>query len=473
MIYGDIRIYMGLNIAIVGGAGAIGLVHAWMLAASGHKVTIVDSRPDGQMGKSFENLTKAKTLDFEFLEIKQLVENLPEEGEATLHFEARFENFPLVVKSRIKEGILNLQKSALSKIECIDLIENALRLPSNRVNLAQASTDIDQLQDIIIVTVKCAALNSELGYKIQKIPQRNDTPRDNTPIVVFTNGMQPWIKPESNFGDLYLSSLRFVYEFISCIGIEKVKAGVLIKYGAAIEDHGKFCVRSPFLDTRNIIANITNTDITDDLQMVSRVYTQAGIKTEPTAMIPRIILDKLNYNLTGSIMGAIFNYTMGELVNNEQTKYAVEICAKELYQLALKLNVKLSDTETEFVKKTIDALEKNSSVISSPLQDIRAGRGTEKEFLLKATIELGQQYQMNMPVLQAMYDLISMIEKKACKKVTDGKILQEQLLSQLKSQNDIVMLANQRLANQLTLKFFSHGPLKNNVGEMQKDTYTV
>ncbi len=446
---------MGQKISIVGGAGAIGLVHAWMLAAAGHTVTILDSRQDGYPGASFNNLLNAPHLFFRFLEMDRLIANLPEGGMSVDAFKEQFVRFPSVFQSRIHANVEQVTQP-LTQNDCIQIIQDTLRLPMNSIHLAQASDDIKHPQDIIVVTVKCAALTSALGHKIKAIPQSS-----STPVVIFANGMLPWIKPEPDFAGLRIQSLSEIYDFVHNVGTEKVKAGVLIKYGAAIDGNGEFCVRSPFFNTRNSIANINTTDITPDLKLVSDVYTEAGIKTEPTDKINYIMLEKLNYNLTGSIMGAIFNYKMGELVCNQGTKNAVEACAKELYQLANALNIQLANSEIEFVNQTIDALQKNSEVVSSPLQDIRAGRRTEKEFLVKAAIELAQTYQIAMPVLQAMYDLITRIEDKACVHVEQGRMMQESILNSI-AERDIVSIAQEYHFNKSNggLSIFSSSPKK-------------
>ncbi len=446
------------KITIVGGAGAIGLVHAWMLHAAGHTVTILDARPDGQPGDSYRKLLKADNLSFRFFEMDEVVRNLSDSGETVEELTNRFNLFPAMFKLRINQFIPQTSER-LSREECVNIINDITSLSMNGIHLAQTSQDILEPQDIIAVTVKCAALTDALGNKIKAISQHS-----NTPVVVFANGIQPWIRPEPEFGSLRLRSIDSIYDFVDCIGVDKVKAGVLIKYGAAIVGEGAVCVRSKFFNTRNIIANITNTDITEDLGRISDLYTHSGIITDSTQNIKHIILDKLSYNLAGSIMGAIFNYTMGELIENKSTEIAVRDCAKELFQLAVRLGVQLAITDLEFISKTVDALKQNHTVISSPLQDIRAGRATEKDFLIRATIELANTYGMDMPVLQSMYDLISMIEKKSSQNIAEGQELQAEVLQRIE-QGNIICVAGQYNQTNTSMKkstsssFFSDIPL--------------
>lgn len=424
---------MGKKITIVGGAGAIGGGHAFILAKAGHTVTILDARPNGQPGESYRNASGAPVIRFRYPEMDEVSANIPEDGESIEQFKNRFVGFHDALKPCFSVSHSN---DRLTQQECLSIIDETISLPIDRIQFAQASSDITERQDVIITTVKCAALTLELGKKINDIPQNA-----STPVLVFTNGIQPWIMPEANFGGLRLKSISAIYDFVDCVGVDKVKAGVLIKYGAAIEGDGAFCVRSRFFNTKNIIANIDNTDITPELELISNIYTQAGINTTPTSEIKSIILEKLIYNLAGSIMGAIFNYKMGELISNESTKRAVEACAKEFYQFAVKFDVQLAPSEHEFVMLTIKALQNNYNVVSSPLQDIRGGRATEKDFLIKAPIELANTLGMEMPVLQAMYNLMSIIENKARQEISLGRDLQEAVLKQI-NDADIISVAD-------------------------------
>jgi len=414
------------NITIVGGAGAIGLVHAWVLAASGHDVTILDTYADGQPGRSFQQLQRANDFCFRFAEVDELEKTLPDAGETVQVFKDRLKAFPPAFKSRVEEVSPSNPDQLLSKEGILQIIENATRLPGDRIHLAQKSSDITKSQDAIIVAVKGAALNKELGEKITRIPQKQDTP-----VVIFANGIQPWITPQPNFGGKRLDSINNIYDCVEAIGADKVKAGVLIKYGAMIEGDGKVRVRSKFLNTKNVISNATNTDLTDDLKVLSTIYTAAGISTQPTQDIRHTIIDKLSYNLTGSMRGAIFGNTFGELADNTNTNKAVRDCAIEFYQLAERLGVKLAESQSTFVESTIRALQANKDVIGSPLQDILSGRRTEKDQIIKAVIELAEQYHLQAPVLKAMYSLISTVEEKAVIDVPKARILQGSLLEKL------------------------------------------
>ncbi len=416
------------NITIPGGAGAIGLVHAFMLVLDGHTVTILDSRPDGAPGDSFVKLSKAAKLYFSFPEIDELKEKLNKDGISKEKFQHEFALFPRVFITRLNDILSKFSNDQFSHADCLEIIEQMCSLPidGKKLRLAQASSEINEPQDIIAITVKGAALNRALGEKIQAIPQK-----PSTPVIIFVNGAMPWLVsddcPE-------LKSLAEMYPFMRTVGIAKLKAGVLIKYGAAITAPGAVIVRSKFFDTKNVIGNITDVGVNEDLRDLTTIYTKAGLNTSPAeskqALVHQI-LSKLTYNLTGSMMGAIFNKKLGELLEHPMSRAAVLACGREYYQLCLTMSVELAPSETEFLIGVEKALLANASVVSSPLQDVMLRRPTEKGFLLSPLRDLAVIYGKDVPVLQAMFDLISSIEAQYGAGPDAPKVVQNELWQQL------------------------------------------
>lgn len=417
------------NIAIVGG-GSIGLAQALLLAFAGHHVTIVDARPDGKPGASYLMLENAEQ-DFQliFPEMKQLQHDLLNRDLTVGTFQNLLISLPEVFVTKLNTLIAEQGLSVsdvLSAHDCQMLLDKVTRIPKSQITLAQSSEDIHVPQDFILVTAKCAALTQSLGKKINKIPQAL-----KSPVVVFANGVQPSMVP-----DLHINSLNDIYEFNAEVSQGNEKnipvAGILKKYGAAIVGNGVVELRSKLKNIKNSIDIRSNTGLSND--SIADVLSHAGLATECPGNIPAEMLAKLVYNLTGSMMGAIFDCTMGELVESrvpgqktaEQaaaTKQAVLDCATEVLEISKAINLPLAgnteDAKEDFLKKTIKALLDNFEVVSSPLQDIQQHRPTEKNYIIKALIQIAECKNIESSVLSAMYTLTSVVEKAACKKTTE------------------------------------------------------
>ncbi len=149
------------------------------------------------------------------------------------------------------------------------------------------------------------------------------------------------------------------------------------------------------------------------LERFSQAFNEAGIPTRVSDSVMKYVWGKIIYNSALNPLGAIFEVSYGELVENEYTKSIIDDVIREIFEL-----LKLSGHETlwpdaqaysnDFYTKMLPTTAAHHA---SMLQDILRGRKTEVDALNGAVVRLGEQYGLEMPVNRLITQMIKAKER--------------------------------------------------------------
>jgi ketopantoate reductase len=411
------------NVTIVGGSGAIGLTHAWLLSKAGHTVTILDSRPDGNAGKSFSRLSSMTNIKISFSTAGKFKNNvIASQNIDRKVLSHMIEDLPKGIPELIFK---ELRESAQIDSELvINAFNRALTMSIDEITLAQNSNQINQEQDVIITTTKNGALTKSLAEKILKIPISS-----NSPVVVFANGIMPWIIPEKDFGGLRLQSNKNIHDFIDCIGPERVKGGVLIRYGSSVQPDGNLNI-SMLENSHAIVGNSNNNIITKDLFKVVELYSDTGLSLE-IGDITKPLIKKLGLNIGIAMFSAIFNVTDFKNID-KSLENSIRLVAREYFSFSKRLGVSLAKTSQAYEEEQISWAKNMSGAIPSVLKDLREGLATEKAQYLDALCELCEKNMLDIPNLKSMKQLFDKVEVASKEGLSNLQSAQESAFNDLK-----------------------------------------
>jgi 2-dehydropantoate 2-reductase len=140
-----------------------------------------------------------------------------------------------------------------------------------------------------------------------------------------------------------------------------------------------------------------------------------GIPAKVTEKVGCEIWSKMLYNCALNPLGAVLNATYGALGDSPDTRLIMNRVIDECFAV-MKASGNATHWESPdsyreaFYGKMIPPTYVHES---SMLQDIRAGRRTEIEFLSGAIVRLGQQFQIPTPTNQTLVDQVSFLESRA------------------------------------------------------------
>ncbi|MGH0037269.1 MAG: ketopantoate reductase family protein [Myxococcota bacterium] len=160
----------------------------------------------------------------------------------------------------------------------------------------------------------------------------------------------------------------------------------------------------------------------EELAPLAAALTRGGFPTETTAEIGRDLWAKLLYNCALNPLGALRGATYGELAECEDARAIMRGVVFEVFA-AMRAEGwqtwwrRPGDFLADFYDRIIPP---TASHESSMLQDLRAGRRTEIEFLSGAIVRIGVRRGVETPVNTALRDLVLAIEERRLGRSGDG-----------------------------------------------------
>jgi 2-dehydropantoate 2-reductase len=153
----------------------------------------------------------------------------------------------------------------------------------------------------------------------------------------------------------------------------------------------------------------------DDLADLCASIAGGGIPCEVTQEIGRDLWAKMLYNCALNALGAIFEVPYGVLGEWEYTRDIMETIVMEVYQVMGRCGhtshwESPGDYLAVFYEKLLPPTAKHDS---SMLQDIRAKKETEIDFLNGAIVNLGKQVNSPTPVNLTVYNMMKFMETSA------------------------------------------------------------
>jgi 2-dehydropantoate 2-reductase len=153
----------------------------------------------------------------------------------------------------------------------------------------------------------------------------------------------------------------------------------------------------------------------DDLADLCASIAGGGIPCEVTMEIGRDLWSKMLYNCALNALGAIFEVPYGVLGELEYTREVMELIIEEVYLVMDRSGYTTywespGDYLAVFYEKLLPPTAKHDS---SMLQDIRAKKETEIDFLNGAVVTLGKQVNSPTPINLTIYNMIKFLETRA------------------------------------------------------------
>jgi 2-dehydropantoate 2-reductase len=246
-------------------------------------------------------------------------------------------------------------------------------------------------QDFIILTLKAHAITGVIDQLMPLIGK-------DTAILFAQNGI-PWWYFHGIGGPLEGTRLESVDPggvIWDRIGPERA-LGTVVWQAAEIEVPG---VIAHHYGDRMPLGEPTG-EKTERVQLLSRLLTSAGVKSQVKPNLRNEIWLKLWGNLSFNPVSVLTQGTLADLAADPGTRRVIRTMMEEARAVAERLGVTFAVDADE----RMDMAAKVGAHRTSMLQDVEAGRPTELDALLGVVIELGRIVEISTPSLQLVYDL--------------------------------------------------------------------
>jgi 2-dehydropantoate 2-reductase len=135
---------------------------------------------------------------------------------------------------------------------------------------------------------------------------------------------------------------------------------------------------------------------TPELEALREHLCRAGIETELSESIERLLWEKLLVNCAINPLTALFDRPNGALLEDIQLREIAREVVRETLRVARAHGVVLSDEEA--IERVETVASKTARNISSMLQDVRHGRPTEIDYINGAVVREGQRLGIPTPL---------------------------------------------------------------------------
>ena len=243
-----------------------------------------------------------------------------------------------------------------------------------------AEPDASPPADLIIVAVKY----HDLPHAISALqPYIGPT----TLLLSVMNGLDSEERLAAEYG-----AEKVLYAII--VGIDAVRDGNRVTYSK----EGKL-----------FFGDAANTVLSERVQRVQALFTQAGIAFETPVDMRRMLWWKFMVNVGINQASAVLRAPYGVFHTSPEARAIMEAAMREVVALAQAAQVNLGEPDLAAWDAFLATLSPQGK--TSMLQDIEARRKTEVEMLAGKVIELGAQYGIPTPVNLMLFRLIHVLEQ--------------------------------------------------------------
>ena len=210
---------------------------------------------------------------------------------------------------------------------------------------------------------------------------------------------------------------NFVYEdtiIISLLNGIISENVIAAKYGREKILYSYFIGHSAVRDGRNVTQDGVNKIVfgspfeTENVETVRKFFDRTCINYEVAEDIIYSMWLKFMLNVSSNQTSAILKMTFGEMQNNKKCmEFIVEIM-KEVQKIAKAHGVKNTENMIEEALWAFKNMSPQGK--TSMLQDIEAGRKTEREIFAGTIIELAEKYNIPTPYNKFINELIGIME---------------------------------------------------------------
>ena len=145
--------------------------------------------------------------------------------------------------------------------------------------------------------------------------------------------------------------------------------------------------------------------ITPEITELIALLQSAGIDTEYSDQVERLLWEKIIINCAINPVTALFDQPNGSIVEDPQLRELARAIVCETVRVARAHGVTLSDEEA--IERVETVARKTAQNISSMLQDVRRGRPTEIEYINGAVVREGQRLGIPTPLNLLLTQLIA------------------------------------------------------------------
>ena len=145
--------------------------------------------------------------------------------------------------------------------------------------------------------------------------------------------------------------------------------------------------------------------LTPEIEALRELLCRAGIETEFSESIERLLWEKLLINCAINPLTAIFDRPNGALLEDVQLREIAREVVRETLRVARAHGVVLS--EAEAIERVEAVAAKTARNISSMLQDVRRGRPTEIDYINGAVVREGARLGIPTPLNLLLVKLIA------------------------------------------------------------------
>jgi 2-dehydropantoate 2-reductase len=149
--------------------------------------------------------------------------------------------------------------------------------------------------------------------------------------------------------------------------------------------------------------------MTDRVTQIAQVFNKAGVETEVSSNIHRVVWNKLFINVGLNAVAALTGLKNGQLLDYPETLRLLEALVSEAVEVARKKGIPIEGNPLEKVKAVVEATRENRCSMG---QDFDHRRRTEIDAINGAVVREAERLGIAVPFNQAMTDLVKVIEKR-------------------------------------------------------------
>ena len=262
-----------------------------------------------------------------------------------------------------------------------------ISIPAGEITVYRTYEEIKTGFNYAIISTKTMA-NAEIAEKLHENP---GILVENGKIVLFQNGWRT--------GDAFLKYFDEdqIYNARIITGFERISP-----------ENSKVTVHTAPI----LLGSLYGKD-NSPMEPLAKAINASGIPSEVSDDISKALWAKMLFNTTLNPLGAILNFSYGQLSESEYARNIMNHLIDETYAVLEALNYETfwstpdEYREVFYGKLVVDTYMHRSST----LQDIEKGQKTEIDTLNGCIIELARKNGLKTPTHEIIYNLIKIIEK--------------------------------------------------------------
>lgn len=146
----------------------------------------------------------------------------------------------------------------------------------------------------------------------------------------------------------------------------------------------------------------------DFIDGVIDIFQKAGIRTKYSSEIMKKKWGKSLWNVTFNPLSAVTRATVGQILDDSKLRSTSKSILREFVEVAKNNNVEITKEAIERVFKDAETVRSHKT---SMLQDRERGKKMEVEALCGYFVKLGERSGIDVPILSAIYSILSFIDK--------------------------------------------------------------